>query len=550
MSVSKISMAMLALSGAGVNAALQPIIAKGQKLFYENGTQFFMKGIAYQEDELPGGRALPATTPFIDPLADVEQCRRDIPKLEELGVNTIRTYAINATADHTECMRMLDEAGIYVISDLSHPRLSINREAGDWNLALYDRYTSVIDELAQFDNVIGFFAGNEVTNNASYTPASAYVKAAVRDMKAHIRERNYRWMGVGYANNDDTEIREDIAHYFNCGREEDSVDFWGYNIYSWCDRSDMQRSGYDKQVEFFTDYGVPVFFAEYGCIDASSAEDRIWQDTEVLYTDAMTGVFSGGLVFKYQQDAALFGVVEINRDGSATEFDSFDRLARAHRNARPNGVNMDDYSTDFTTPQQCPEASETWDASAVLPPTPDRELCECAAAASPCGPSGTLDEEDMAEIFNFICDASPESCVGIGHNASSGVYGAYSMCGQAHKLAHILGAYYENTNRAFDSCDFDGRAETKSDTSDSSCRDPLASAAERNEAAATQTQGDPASITGGSGSGGSSNGGSGSNNDDESFGLSSITMTRTFGNLAVGLYLAVAGAAGAAMVML
>ncbi|KAH7309569.1 Glucanosyltransferase-domain-containing protein [Stachybotrys elegans] len=550
MSVSKISMALLALSSTGVNAALEPIIAKGQKLFYENGTQFFMKGIAYQEDELPGGRALPFETPFIDPLADVPQCRRDIPKLRELGVNTIRTYAINATADHSECMRMLDDAGIYVISDLSHPRLSINRDAGEWNLALYDRYTSVIDELAQYNNVIGFFAGNEVTNNASNTPASAYVKAAVRDMKAHIRERDYRWMGVGYANNDDTEIREDIAHYFNCGRAEDSVDFWGYNIYSWCGQSTMQRSGYDRQVEFFTDYGVPVFFAEYGCIDASSAQQRIWQETEILYDDEMTGVFSGGLVFKYQQDAAKFGVVEINRDGSATEFPSFDRLARAHANSRPRGVEMDSYNTDFTTPSECPAQSETWEASAILPPTPDRDLCECAAAASPCGPSGTLSDDDMAEIFNFICDASPVSCAGIHHNSTSGVYGAFSMCGQAHKLAHVLGAYYENTNQAFDSCDFDGRAETKSDTSESSCRDPLASAAEHNEAAATQTQGDPASITGGTGSG---SGGSGSDDTDgESFGVSSISMTRMFamGDLVVGLYLAVAGAAGAAMVML
>jgi hypothetical protein len=34
---------------AGAQAAVDPIVIKGQKFFYKsNGTQFFMKGVAYQ----------------------------------------------------------------------------------------------------------------------------------------------------------------------------------------------------------------------------------------------------------------------------------------------------------------------------------------------------------------------------------------------------------------------------------------------------------------------------------------------------------------------
>jgi hypothetical protein len=545
MSINKISMAAMALAGSAAGA-LQPIHAKGQFFFYENGTQWFMKGIAYQEDELPGGGALPSSNPFIDPIADTEQCERDIPLLEELGVNLIRTYALDPEANHDECMRMLDEAGIYVLSDLSHPKLSINREEGDWNLELYERYTGVIDSMAKYNNTLGFFAGNEVSDNSTYTPASAYVKAAVRDTKAYIREQGYRSsLGVGYANNDNTDIREDIAHYFNCGTPEESVDFWGYNIYSWCGEQTMQTSGYETQVTFFEDYGIPVFFAEYGCREVEGgAEGRIFQETGALYEDEMTAVFSGGLVFKYQNETNDYGVVVIDSDGDATKMDCFEHLADEHAAANPTRMQESSYSSDFTTPEQCPALSDTWQAHHVLPPTPNRDLCECAVAAAACRPVEDIDDSDVQDIFDFICDAEPDACVGIKHEPSAGVYGAFSMCDQEHKLAVVMNAYYEIMGRSSDSCDHGGNGELVSSAGISSqCEAPMEAAESANAVAATATEGTAPESTGGSGSG---------DDNDENFGSPSAVFTRVFamGDVAVGLYMLVAGAAGAAVLVL
>jgi hypothetical protein len=290
------------------SAALPPIIMKGTKFFYENGTQFFMKGIAYQQEfGAPGAVATSKDVKYADPLANPAACKRDVPLLKALNTNTIRTYAIDPKADHDECMKLLDEAGIYVISDLSEPELSINRDDPKWNVELYERYTAVVQSLSKYSNVIGFFAGNEVSNNNTNTPASAFVKAAVRDTKAYIRDNIDRWMGVGYAANDDPFIRIQIAHYFNCGPEEDSIDYWGYNIYSWCGKSSMEESGYDKQVEFFRNYSVPVFFAEYGCNIPNGADGRIWDETLALYSDEMTDVMSGGIVYMFHQEANDYG---------------------------------------------------------------------------------------------------------------------------------------------------------------------------------------------------------------------------------------------------
>jgi len=307
MGLSKLTAALAAsLVLLGQAAAIEPLVMKGTKFFYKNGTQFFIKGVAYQQDTAAAGGTTGTT--FTDPLKDATLCARDVPLLAALGTNMIRTYAIDPRADHSECMAMLSKAGIYVISDLSEPQLSINRDTPTWTTDLFKRYTDVVTELAKYDNTFGFFAGNEVTNNKTNTPASAYVKAAVRDTKKFIAA-NYpgRWMGVGYAANDDADIRENIAHYFNCGDQAEAIDYWGYNIYEWCGESTFEKSGYATQVEFFRNFSVPVFFAEYGCNTQGGAAGRIWQETTALYSNQMTDVFSGGIVYMYFQEANDYG---------------------------------------------------------------------------------------------------------------------------------------------------------------------------------------------------------------------------------------------------
>jgi len=513
------------------SAALPPVVMKGSKFFYENGTQFFIKGVAYQQDSAAAGKST-GSTKYADPLANEAACKRDVPILKAVNTNVIRTYAVDPTANHDACMKLLDDAGIYVISDLSEPALSIVRTDPVWDTNIYKRYTDVVDNLSKYTNVIGFFAGNEVTNDRNNTQASAYVKAAVRDTKAYIKKNVNRWMGVGYAANDDPDIRGDIAHYFNCGDQSTAIDFWGYNIYEWCGHKTIETSGYQTQIDFFKNYSVPVFFAEYGCNLPDGAEGRIWEETTALYSNAMSDVISGGIVYMYFEEDNDYGLVKVSGN-SASTMKNYNALKTVIAKVDPSGVSMDTYKPT-NSPAACPEVGKNWKVKgSTLPPTPNDSLCTCMFNSLSCVPASDLETKNYGDIFDFICGKFPSLCAGINGNTTSGVYGTYSMCGSKEKLGYVLDQYYKQQKSAKDACGFDGQATLQSANSDSSCKSALASASSANAIAATATSGSTSETS-------------------SNAALASGPMRGGFmlGELAVGLYVVVAMGVGATMVLL
>ncbi|KAK3318159.1 putative beta (1-3) glucanosyltransferase gel3p [Apodospora peruviana] len=520
----------------GSSGKLPPIIAKGQYFFYSNnGSQFYIRGVAYQQGIQVDGAPVDPDHEYTDPLADEAACARDFPILKKAGTNTIRVYAVDPSKDHTACLDLLEENGIYVVADLSSPVDSVDRESPSWTTDLFKRYTTVIDELAPYSNVIGFFAGNEVSNNSTFTQASAFVKASVRDSKAYIASKNFgRWIGVGYANNDDADTRDNLASYFNCGPEEESVDFWGYNIYEWCGETTFQESGYAERTKEFKDFSVPVFFAEYGCnTEAGGGAGRIFQETGVLYSSQMNQVFSGGIVYEYFQEANDYGLVNITGT-KVVENDGFKALASQIRASGypTTGTQTQGSYQPTNKPRACPsiaEGKQAWQAvSSPLPPSPNSTVCDCMFESLKCVPSDKVlnNATAVASLFGTVCGLDDTACAGIVHDASTGTYGLYSACSPKQQLAHALDTYYANQKEAKDACDFGGQAKlsTKS-TAATTCSSVLESASASASAAG--------------------NGGGGGGDDKKNSG-----MRLGAGDMMVGMYVFAAMALGAAMVIL
>ncbi|KAI2627070.1 carbohydrate-binding module family 43 protein [Hypomontagnella submonticulosa] len=457
------------------------IQAYGQHFFYtNNGSQFYLKGVAYQENYNPNGSANnDANTKYTDPLADASKCSRDIPFMKKIFTNVIRVYAIDPTQNHDDCMEQLASNDIYVIADLGEPGTSIDSNNPEWNVALYTRYTAVVDSLSKYKNVIGFFAGNEVVSAQNQTSAAAFVKAAVRDTKAYIKQMNYRkTLGVGYATAD-VPSRNELAHYFACEPVDGastSIDFWGYNVYSWCGDSNYEKSSYGERVDFFKDYPVPVFFAEYGCVDGVEGDppNRPFTEVAVLYGN-MTSVFSGGIVYEWFIAENGYGLVDI-KDNTVSPYPDFTSLSSQLAKVTPSSTASSAYKPSNSAPA-CPTVGgTTWAAVASpLPPAVNPQLCDCEVKNLGC----TVDSDNQdayADVFDFICGENQDYCSGIAHNATSGTYGALGGCSPKQQLAWVANQYYQGSSNKQSACDFSGLAKTQSPTTSAGCEALLSAA--------------------------------------------------------------------------
>lgn len=406
----------LLATASAVQAALQPITVKGNA-FYVDNDRFLIRGVDY----LPGG-----SSNFIDPLIDADNCKRDIAYFKDLGLNTIRVYSVDNSANHDDCMKQLDDAGIYLILDVNTPNNSINRASpsNSYNTAYLQHVFATIDAFKGYDNLLGLFAANEVINNENTTSSAPYVKAVIRDMKSYIKSQAKRSIPVGYSAADISINREQQAKYFNCGPDEERLDMFGMNDYSWCGESSFSISGYDQKVKDYSGYSRPMFLSEFGCIEVTP---RPFTEIGSLYSTDMTSVFSGGLVYEYSEEENKYGLVSIGTDGSITKKDDYDNLKKELSGTTdPSG---DAGASSDETASECPDyEAGVWEVKdSNLPSMPKRASSMISSGAGkPLGTNGPNtsygDEGDISDNQNAATASSTSTSSrtsGTGSSSSS-----------------------------------------------------------------------------------------------------------------------------------
>jgi hypothetical protein len=310
------------------NANTPPVTVKGNA-FYANNKRFYIRGVDYQ----PGGSSNVA-----DPIADTAGCARDVAEFKKLGINTVRVYTVDNSANHDTCMKALADAGIYLALDVNTPAYSLNRADNSsiqrsYNEVYLQSVFATIDAFSKYDNTLLFFSANEVINDDKTSFAAPYVKAVTRDMRSYIKARGYRSIPVGYSAADVDVNRLQMAQYMNCGTDDVRSDFFAFNDYSWCDPSSFTTSGWDKKVQQYADYSIPIFLSEFGC----NTNTRDFGELSALYSSQMTAVYSGGLVYEYSQEANKFGLVQLNGN-TVQELDDFTALQKQYAaNPSPSG---------------------------------------------------------------------------------------------------------------------------------------------------------------------------------------------------------------------
>lgn len=431
------------------NTGLLEILVVDNKFVDSKGYRFMIQGISYQRMREEDDNFLEGFG-YKDPLANPETCLRDLKYLEDLNVNTVRVYQIDTSKNHDVCMNAFAAKGIYVLCDLAEPLVSINRNEPFWSIDVFDRYKEVVDSMHKYPNVLGFIAGNEVTNTVSNVDASPFVKASIRDTKRYLKAMNYRKIPVGYTGNDDARIRKNIADYFACGDEDSTADFLGINMYEWCGYSSYSTSGYRDRTLEFSEYPKPIFFSEFGC---NTMNPRPFTEVEALFGLTMSKVWSGGIAYEYFQHDNNYGVVQENKNGTITPLDDFDTLSLRYATTNLKKQKVKESQTE-SVKTKC-EKSEHWSASEKLPATPDRGKCECLQSTLSCIMSPYQKTNEMA-LLNEVC--SKINCSEIQADGIEGEYGFFSDCSINQKVSYALDRFYKSNGMQETSCDFGGRA--------------------------------------------------------------------------------------------
>ncbi|KAI1848576.1 hypothetical protein JX265_011570 [Neoarthrinium moseri] len=385
-----------------------PVQVRG-RYFWKGDERFLLRGVVYQmKGARPNGHS-----PTQDPLGDdmLEDLKRSLPLLEELRLNTLfvctllfpfmwstaytpREDSIDHTKSHEKTMKLLADAGIYVIfvglliSDddaeddltmqcLSTPRCCINRSAPfeSYTQDLLQEYFSTIDCISAYSNTLGAILANEVINSVRNTNAAAIIRAVTRDVKKYMalaaEVYNQRIIPVGISSSKILTVFQSEFDYLSGGDQKEALDFFSFNDYSWCGESSMMISGYDRLVDRFSKAHIPVFFSEYG---ANVTRPRLFHETSAIYSPEMTNVFSGGIVYEFIEGLNRYGLVRIAEGGQLEPLQDFHNLKVGLNmccNVQPNtSVEWSSSSNTASMAPKMPQVSSDWRAKPDIPESP------------------------------------------------------------------------------------------------------------------------------------------------------------------------------------
>jgi hypothetical protein len=244
-----------------------------------------------------------------------------------------------------------------------------------------------MDSFHTYDNVAGFFIGNEVLTTPAGTPAAPYVKAATRDLKAYRDAKGYRKIPVGYSAADIASSRPMLQNYLACGAASDAIDFFALNAYEWCGESTYATSGYSQLTDFVKNYSIPIFFSETGCV---TVRPRTFGDQAAIYGPDMAPYWSGSIIYEWIEESNDYGIIQygakVDPGSAGAPADGFPRsgtpqpiqpdfnnLKSQWAAANPSSIKEADYTPSNSAPACPARTAGSWevDPSAALPAPPN-----------------------------------------------------------------------------------------------------------------------------------------------------------------------------------
>lgn len=303
--------------------AMNPVVIKGYKFFDSvTGEEIVIRGIDYYPRPNSGPYNRNSVDFYSEDYRHVWE--RDIPYLQQLGVNAIQLYSVDPNENHDAFMCALNQAGIYALigiaADCPNCAVSGEEAPGCYSAELKSRGQAVVREFAKYSNTLAFSAGNEV-NHAAPPDKPEWNAPCLKKFMRDIRQfmdtcPTIRNVPVGLVSADSN--RDENAKYYNCqgdkGDNYEGAEWYGLNAYVFCDHQVTEykyANGLVILQQMFKKYhySIPAVLTEYGCLSPTFETidgyegQRDFKETEWLVTEPdLRQQFSGGLVFEYSTE--------------------------------------------------------------------------------------------------------------------------------------------------------------------------------------------------------------------------------------------------------
>lgn len=273
-----------------------------------------------------------------------------------------------------------------------------------------------MDTFQKYDNILGFFIGNENIATKDDSPTAPYLKAAARDMKAYRDAQGYREIPVGYSAADILELRPALQDYLTCGgNSSETVDFFSLNSYSWCDPSTYVGSTYNQLEEYAKDFPVPIFFSETGCIIPGP---RLWDDQDAVFGPEMVNDWSGSIVYEWIQEENSYGIITygppnqpagpdveggfLRKGTPQPKSPDFPNLKSKWATITPSGVQKSAYNPSSVSTRACPKSSagSWWEVDGDVPlPTLGQILAVSVKATTVSGTDTSTPTDTLTAVI-------------------------------------------------------------------------------------------------------------------------------------------------------
>ena len=240
----------------------------------------------------------------MDPLADLKTCERDASLLTGLGVNVLQVSYYDSTQSHAPCLDAFAAAGIYIFVRLDLGSYFENHDGIRWSERVFSRLSGAIDSLANHTNVLALSVGRYPNNQP--LPSIHIIRAAIRDLKRHVRDKGLREMPIGYTASPYSAIRKDVAlenQFRNVldlmGCSETRADFVALAMGPEVKNNCTSTETIDFLARVVASSSIPVFATDTGCMlnkNLTSAISNSFDDRQYGY---ISRIFSAEIALAF-----------------------------------------------------------------------------------------------------------------------------------------------------------------------------------------------------------------------------------------------------------